>query len=400
MNAVIRRSKEDKKQLIEEINNKKNFINIFNNNFIFIVGVTLLILKALFLNITLNLEIQVHTIIYTALVALLIMCPTINKKDKFAFIYLNVAYLIATIIIYANFLYYSYSTNFLSCYQIENLKYAKEIGSGALCIINLRNILMYMTDNILILLLTVILSKKIKQTKYNNKKVKVLIIVAICLLNFGVVIMNINNIYKEKAYNKSLIVQDISIYYYHYEDAKEYIFNMFIKEKVDEEKLRNAYENNLIDKVESTQYTGVAQDKNVIILQLESLNEYIIGKKVNGKEIMPNLNKFLSENIYCEEMYNQGLGTTADSEFEMANSMYPLENGYVFQKYYDNKWSDIYTSLRSKGYYTSFMHPNTSTFWNREEVYKRGYSIDEYKDINAFPEIEKAAGFYSDEGFF
>ena len=80
--------------------------------------------------------------------------------------------------------------------------------------------------------------------------------------------------------------------------------------------------------------------------------------------------------------------------------MYPLENGYVFQKYYDNKWLDIYTTLREKGYYTSFMHPNTSTFWNREEVYKTGYHIDEYNDINKFPNIETAGGFYSDEGFF
>ena len=77
-------------------------------------------------------------------------------------------------------------------------------------------------------------------------------------------------------------------------------------------------------------------------------------------------------------MYNQGLGSTADSEFEMENSLYPLENGYVFQKYYNNDWEDIYTTLRENGYYTSFMHPNTSTFWNREEVYNTGYKIDEY----------------------
>ena len=98
-------------------------------------------------------------------------------------------------------------------------------------------------------------------------------------------------------------------------------------------------------------------------------------------------------------MYNQGLGTTADSEFQMANSMYPLENGYVFQKYYANEWLDIYTTLRNNGYYTSFMHPNTSTFWNREEVYKTGYDIDEYNDINRFQNIESAGEFYSDEGF-
>ena len=99
-------------------------------------------------------------------------------------------------------------------------------------------------------------------------------------------------------------------------------------------------------------------------------------------------------------MYNQGLGTTADSEFEMENSMYPIENGYVFQKYYDNTWLDINTVLKNEGYFTSFMHPNTSTFWNREEVYKSGYDIDEYNDIERFKNIESAGEFYSDEGFF
>ena len=99
-------------------------------------------------------------------------------------------------------------------------------------------------------------------------------------------------------------------------------------------------------------------------------------------------------------MYNQGLGTTADSEFEMENSLYPLENGYVFQKYYANTWNDIYTTLRNEGYYTSFMHPNSSTYWNRDAVYHQGYHIDEYYDITKFPNIENAGGFYSDEGFF
>ena len=42
-------------------------------------------------------------------------------------------------------------------------------------------------------------------------------------------------------------------------------------------------------------------------------------------------------------MYNQGLGTTADSEFEMENSMYPLENGYVFRKITDDTPMLIHT---------------------------------------------------------
>lgn len=378
----------------------KKLLEILKNNFIFIIGTILLVYKGLLLNYLLHLQIKTDVILYTVIASLLIMAPSINKKNKFAYIYLNVIYAISTIIIYANFLYYSYSTNFLSFYQIENMKYAKEIGSGISCIITIKSIFTFWIDNILVAILSILSYKKFKETCYNNKALKIVLILIIIVINIVTVREKIENIYKSEGYNKSLIVKDASIYYYHYEDAKDYFCSMFMKEEIDEEKLKNAYDENVSQKENITEYTAVANDSNVIILQLESLNEYIIGKKVNGKEITPNLNKFFNNNIYCSDMYNQGLGTTADSEFEMENSMYPLENGYVFQKYYSNTWLDIYTTLRANGYYTSFMHPNTSTFWNREEVYKSGYHIDEYNDINRFPNIEAAGEFYSDEGFF
>ena len=387
-------------QNIENKKQKRNIIcNILKNNLIFLIGTILLVYKGLFLNYLLELQIGADIVLYTITVSLLIMCPAINNKNKFGYIYLNIIYGLITAIIFANFLYYSYSTNFLSFYQIENLKYAKEIGGGLVTIINLKNVLLFWTDNILIALLSILIYRKTNKSFYRNKVLKTALILIILILNILVVHKKINGIYDWRRYNKSLIIQDVSIYYYHYEDAKEYFSSMFVKEEIDEEKLKKIYENNLNEKIKNTEYTGIAKDANVIILQLESLNEYIIGKTVNGKEITPNLNKFFSENIYCQDMYNQGLGTTADSEFEMENSMYPLENGYVFQKYYSNTWLDIYSTIKEEGYYTSFMHPNISTFWNREEVYNKGYKIHEYNDIDKFPNIERAGEFYSDEGF-
>ncbi len=375
--------------------------DIIKNNILFLIGTILLTYKALFLNYILKLEFETTDIIlYTILVSLLIMSPIINKRNKFAYIYLNITYAIITLIIYADFLYYKYSTNFLSFYQIQNMQYAKEIGSGLFSIIDIKGILLFWLDNIVVVILSILAYKKIEKTQYNNKILKIATILIIFILNIITVRGKINSIYETFIYNKSVMVQHSAIYYYHYEDFKDFIINLFIKENIDEQRLNNAYTQNTNEKEKTTKYTGIAKECNVIILQLESLNEYIIGKKVNGKEIMPNLNKFFKENIYASDMYNQGLGTTADSEFEMENSLYPLENGYVFQKYYNNTWLDIYTTLRNKGYHTSFMHPNTSTFWNREEVYKNGYHIDEYNDINKFPNIETAGGFYSDEGFF
>ena len=380
--------------------NKETITNLIKHNILFLIGVVLLIYKSMFLNAQLGLDSNKDTVLYTLAVSLLLMSPLINTKNKFAYIYLNVMYAIVTVLIYANFLYCSYSHNFLSMYQIENTKYAKEIGSGLLCIINAKNMLLFLWDNILVLIASIMACHKCEKTSYGKMVIKLVLILLLFILNIVIVRVKINGIYDFRKYNKALIFQDVSVYYYHYEDAKEYITHMLGNEKIDEAKVKAIAKEILRQPAEATQYTGLAKDANVIILQLESLNEYVIGKKVNEKEITPHLNQFFQENIYCSEMYNQGLGTTADSEFEMENSLYPLENGYAFQKYATNDWNDIYSTLRSKGYYTSFMHPNVSTFWNREEVYKTGYKVDEYDDINAFSNIESAGEFYSDEGFF
>ncbi len=399
--------KETKKSISKNNNVKNKEVNVkhealilaLKSNIIFIIGIVLLTCKSILLNQSLELGLKGNVVIYMISVGALLMCPTINRRDKFSYIYFNIVYAIVTLIIYCNYLYYSYSTNFLSIYQISNLQYAKEIGGGLFVLINIKNILAFWTANVLAAVLSIVMYKKTKKIHYEKRWCKFVIIFLIILANVCNVRNSVNGIYEEKIYNKSLIIQEISVYYYHYEDIKDYVKSLFIKEDIDTEKLEKIYNTNLQDKAKESQYTGIAKNKNVIVLQLESLNEYIIDKSVNGKEITPNLNKFYRENIYCEDMYNQGLGTTADSEFEMENSLYPLENGYVFQKYYDNKWFDIYSTLKQHGYYTSFMHPNTSTFWNRHEVYNTGYNIDEYDDINEFPNIESAGEFYSDEGF-
>lgn len=416
MEAV--KEKVDEPKVLKKIENK--FVTFIKNNLIFILGIILLTYKGLVLSSLLELEIKFKNVEYILLASSLIMCPIINNRKKSGYIYLNIVYTIVTLIIYSDYLYYNYSTNFLSFYQIGNIKYAKEIGDGLSSLINIKNLSLFWFDSIIVIFLSIFFYKKfkynnkdlmeysntilqsdyIKNCSINSKILKLVIILIILIMNILTIKSDINEIYKEKGYNKTLIVKGMSIYYYHYEDAKDYFSNIFIKEKIDEEKLEKIYNENINRKTQQTEYSNSAKDCNVIILQLESLNEYVIGKKINGKEITPNLNKFFDENIYCTNMYNQGLGTTADSEFEMENSMYPLENGYVFQKYYGNKWNDIYSTLKEEGYYTSFMHPNVSTFWNRDAVYNSGYEIDKYYDINAFEGIENAGEFYSDEGFF
>ena len=60
-------------------------------------------------------------------------------------------------------MYYNYSTNFLSVFQIENIKYAEEIGMSLQYLINLKSLFTFFIDNIILGILSVVILKKRKK---------------------------------------------------------------------------------------------------------------------------------------------------------------------------------------------------------------------------------------------
>ena len=66
------------------------------------------------------------------------------------------------------------------------------------------------------------------------------------------------------TYNKTLMVENISIYYYHVEDIKEYIKENLIKEKTDYDQLNKIYEENKNSKKVNEELKGIANGKKIM----------------------------------------------------------------------------------------------------------------------------------------
>lgn len=117
------------------------------------------------MNKLLGMNIKKEMLWITVCIPMIIMFPCINKKGKKKFILANIIYLIFSILIYANYVYYNYSTNFLSVFQIENIKYAEEIGMSLQYLINLKSLFTFFIDNIILGILSVVILKKRKKDK-------------------------------------------------------------------------------------------------------------------------------------------------------------------------------------------------------------------------------------------
>ncbi|MBI5654823.1 LTA synthase family protein [Candidatus Uhrbacteria bacterium] len=120
---------------------------------------------------------------------------------------------------------------------------------------------------------------------------------------------------------------------------------------------------------------GSAKGRNLIIIQVESLENSVMDKTVGGAEITPNLNRLAREGLYFDNYYTQvGPGNTADAELTTMNSVYPLANEVAFIGYADNDYAALPDLLKQNGYGTYALHGDVPSFWNRANMYpKLGY---------------------------
>ena len=125
-------------------------------------------------------------------------------------------------------------------------------------------------------------------------------------------------------------------------------------------------------------YTGVAKGKNVLIIHLESFQQFLIDYKWKGKEVTPNLNKLYHQRdtLSFDNFFNQvGQGKTSDAELMLENSLYGLSSGSAMSSYGTaNTFEAAPAILGQDGYTTAVMHGGEGSFWNRNNAYKQfGY---------------------------
>lgn len=146
--------------------------------------------------------------------------------------------------------------------------------------------------------------------------------------------------------------------------------------------------------------SGVAQGKNLIIIQMESYQQFLMNLKIDGKEITPHMNKLARESLYFPNFFqNVGQGNTSDAEFVVNTSFYIPPRGAATQHYADRVLPSLPKLLQAEGYDTATFHTNVVEFWNRGELYK-ALGFNRYYDKAFFGEDDKLFFGASDDALY
>ena len=145
---------------------------------------------------------------------------------------------------------------------------------------------------------------------------------------------------------------------------------------------------------------GAAKGKNLILIQVESLQAFAVGLKVGGVEVTPHLNRFRKEGVHFTRGYNQTAnGNSSDAEFMANTSLFPIAKGVAYMRYPGNEYHSLGTMLADEGYSTLALHGDRPGFWNRNHIYP-SLGFQRYVSNMDFKKEESIGLGLSDRSFF
>ena len=283
--------------------------------------------------------------------------------------------------LFANILYYREFSNFLSLSIIKTSgSTADNLGKSIVGITRVTDFLAFVDIALIIFLMVS------KVVKYDLRPLKLrfnLLLEGIAVLLIGV---NLLMAQKDRSglltrtFDNSYIVKYLGINEYAVYDAFKTAQTSEQMAKANVSDLQSVKKYLKVNYVKpNSAYTGVAKGKNVLVIHLESFQQFLIGYKWKGKEVTPNLNKlYHSKNtLSFANFYNQvGQGKTSDAEMMLENSLFGLQSGSAMSSYGTSNTFESAPAILNQqgGYTTAVMHGGAGSFWNRNNAYKQfGY---------------------------
>lgn len=322
--------------------------------------------------------------------ALLLSIALYIKKPLLSYISMFVIYVLQIFLLFANVIYYRQATDFLTINTItSSSKVAQGLGKSTLSLLAPQDILLWL-DIIIILVLLFRHIIPIDKRRFTTKKA---FTVSLCAITFFLINLTISEMNRPqlltRTFDRNYIVKYIGLENFMIYDAVRTAQNNQVRASSDGSEMTSAY--NYIQNhyaAPNSSYFGKAKGKNVLIIHLESFQQFLIDKKIDGQEVTPFLNSIYHDKetmSFSNFFHEVGQGRTSDAETMLETGLFGLPEGSVFTSLGSTNTFDAAPAIlqQEQDYTTAVFHGNTGSFWNRNDVYKNmGYNY--FFDANYF----------------
>lgn len=303
------------------------------------------------------------------------------KRSRFFYPVLGVLYIANTVLLYLNVIYYREFTDFMTVATMTGYsKVNQGLSGSSLALTNIHDIF-YWIDIVIIILLMLFRKIKFDPRSINHRMAFSITSIAITLFGVNLALGEMNRPQLlTRTFDRTYIVKYLGLDSFTVYDALKSAHTDNLRATATKSELKT------VEKFTKSHYAspnksmyGIAKGKNVVVLHLESFQQFLIDKKINGQEVTPFLNSLYHSNstyAFSNFFHQVGQGKTSDAENMLETSTYGLSQGSLFATLGgDNTFQAAPAILKQRAGYTSAVfHGNVASFWNRNNTYKNmGY---------------------------
>jgi uncharacterized sulfatase len=169
--------------------------------------------------------------------------------------------------------------------------------------------------------------------------------------------------------------------------------------KSEREKIAQWYKDKK-ENLPDNEYKGMFKGKNLLVIQVESLEKFELNNKINGQEVTPNINKIMKNSLFFSDVHEQvGGGNSSDADLMTNTSVYPIQMGTTFFSNPFTYYNSLPRMLGKLGYYTTAIHPDEGGFWNWMPALK-SIGFDKCYDSTSYKIDERINMGISDGSYF
>lgn len=317
--------------------------------------------------------------------AFLIFAISVWFKEKRQMKFIRYTALIGSLVLFFNLAFYRNFSDFITIPMLFQGSNAADLGSSVLALIHITDIFLFLDVAIIWFL-----SKKYSGTlsiTYKKRQKVLALSLSLAFLMGNYVLAEIERPQLlQRTFDREYLVKNIGIFNYHIYDIVQQSKSQAQRVFADGNELpeiKEYIETNTTDHKQNEMF-GIAEDKNLIFISLESVQSFVINNTLNGEEVTPFLNDLIDESYYFNNFYHQTeQGKTSDSEFLVETGLYPLPSGAVYFTHGQNEYNALPEILGESGYTSAVLHSNNKSFWNRDVMYNN-IGIDHYFDVESY----------------
>ncbi len=178
----------------------------------------------------------------------------------------------------------------------------------------------------------------------------------------------------DQMFRDRLVVEQLGLFGFHAYDGWNYVRSTWLRREATDGEVRDALDwfvaRAPMRSGPASPAFGVARGRNLIVVQVESLQDFVVDFRVGTQEVMPHLKRWVDESLRFTDVTDEtNEGRTSDAEFTTMTSLLPLDHGAVAFRYPGHHYTALPRILVEQHYSTLSAVPFEPGFWNRRVMH-------------------------------